>query len=128
MPPERRPKGEKIMYIKLDREYEVKCNLGTIREIERSLGKGFYEIMQNISALTTDNQLKMLFSGVKRANPAMTFEEFYALCEDNLGMGDLMEYLEKYLYALQYPGLTQAEVQQKIEKKLQRGREMQSNV
>ncbi len=116
------------MYIKLDREYEVKCNLGTIREIERSLGKGFYEIMQNISALTTDNQLKMLFSGVKRANPAMTFEEFYALCEDNLGMGDLMEYLEKYLYALQYPGLTQAEVQQKIEKKLQRGREMQSNV
>ena len=58
----------------------------------------------------------MLFAGVKRANPAMSFEEFYTLCEENLGMGDLMEYLEKYLYALQYPGLSEEEVQQKIEK------------
>lgn len=115
------------MYIKLDREYEVKCNLGTIREIEKSIGQGFYGIMQNISALTTDQQLKMLFAGVKRANPAMSFEEFYTLCEENLGMGDLMEYLEKYLYALQYPGLSEEEVQQKIEKKLQRSRVLQVN-
>lgn len=115
------------MYIKLDREYEVKCNLGTIREIEKSMSQGFYAIMQNVSALTVEEQLKMLFAGVKRADPAMSFEAFYDLCENYLGMGDLLEYLEKYLYALQYPGLSEEEVQQKIEKKLQRSRELQVN-
>lgn len=114
------------MYIKLDREYEVKCNLGTIREIEKVFAKGFYEIMQGISALTTEQQLKMLFVGVKKATPSINFEGFLSLCEEYLGMGDLMEYLEKYLYALQYPGLSQEEVQQKIEKKLQKSRQLQT--
>lgn len=113
------------MYIKLDKEYEVKCNLGTVREIEKSLGKGFFEILQNVTALTSEQQIKMLFAGVKRANSELTFEQFNNLCEDYLGMGDLMEYLEKYIYALQYPGLSEEEVQQKIEKKLQKNREIQ---
>lgn len=116
------------MYIKLDKEYELKCTLGTIREIEKSFGKGFYEIIQNVSALTTDDQLKMLFAGVKKANPSTSYEAFYSLCEEYMGLGDLMEYLEKYLYALQYPGLNDEEVQQKIEKKLQRSRELQNKV
>ena len=48
--------------------------------------------------------------------------------KEYMGLGDLMEYLEKYLYALQYPGLNDEEVQQKIEKKLQRSRELQNKV
>ncbi len=114
------------MIIKLDKDYEVKCTLGTIREIERMLGKGFFEILKNIAELTTEQQLKMLYAGVKKLNPDLGYEKFIVLCEDYLGMGDLMDCLEKYVYALQYPGLSEQEVQQKIEKKLQRNREMQA--
>lgn len=115
------------MFIKLDREYEVKTTLGTIRDIEKAFGRPFFEVAGDIAKMKTDEQIKLLFVGVKRANLNITEEVFNNACEDYLGIGDLMDYLEKYLYALQYPGLTEEEVQQKIEKKLQRSRELQAN-
>jgi 23S rRNA maturation-related 3'-5' exoribonuclease YhaM len=50
--------------------------------------------------------------------------QFIEVCEDNLGMGELMEYLEEYIFALQYPGLTEAEAQERLEKKLQKNKAM----
>ena len=41
-------------------------------------------------------------------------------CEENLGLGELTDYLEQYVYELEYPGLTKEEVQERIEKKLRR--------
>ena len=49
------------MIIKLDREYEVKCTLGTIRDIEDSFKKSFVEIVSDIGKLSTREQMKMLF-------------------------------------------------------------------
>lgn len=115
------------MKIQLDREYEVKCTLGTIRDIEKSLGKGFFELMGGVSKMTTEEQLKMLYAGVKRANRELRYEEFDRLCEEHLGIGDLMDLLEKYLYGLQYPGLTEEEAGERIEKKLQASRALQAS-
>ncbi|MDR1094568.1 MAG: hypothetical protein LBL66_10525 [Clostridiales bacterium] len=113
------------MYIKLDREYEVKATLGTIRDIERAFGKGFLELAGGIAKMTLDEQLKLLYVGARKANPGLSEEAFNAACEEHLGLGDLMEYLEKYMYALQYPGLSEEEVRERLEKKLERSREMQ---
>ena len=99
------------MFIKLDKDYEVKTTLGTIRDIEKAFGKSFFEIINEIGKMKTDEQIKLLYVGVRRANSALSEEAFNALCEDYLGIGDLMEYLEKYFYALQYPGLSEQEVQ-----------------
>ena len=115
----------KIMYIKLDQEYEVKTTLGTIREIERLFDKAFFEVISGVTEMKIDEQIKLLFAGVKKANPDMTEKKFTDLCDDNVGMGDLMDYLEKFILALQYPGLTEAEVQEKVEKKLQRAQALQ---
>ena len=114
------------MYIKLDKDYEVKATLGTIRDIERAFGKPFFELINDIGKMKTEEQIKLLYVGVRKAHPDMTEENFIALCEDNIGIGDLMEYLEKYFYSLQYPGLSETEVQERIEKKLQRNRELQA--
>jgi len=114
------------MFIKLDKDYEVKTTLGTIRDIEKAFGKSFFEIVNDISKMKTEQQIKLLYTGVRRANPEMSEEAFNALCEDNLGIGDLMEYLEKYFYAFQYPGLAQQEVRQKIEKKLEQSQKLQT--
>lgn len=115
------------MFIKLDKEYEVKTTLGTIRDIERAFGKSFYEIINSVSKMTLDEQIKLLCVGVRKAHPEVNEETFNVLCENYLGIGDLMEYLEKFFYALQYPGLSEEEVQDRIQKKLERNRELQAS-
>ena len=110
------------MYIKLDKEYEVKTTLGTIREIEKAFGKSFFDTVASVGTMRLDEQIKLLYVGVKRANLDLTQEQFTNLCEEYLGIGDIMEYLEQYFYALQYPGLSQIEVQERIQKKSQQGK------
>jgi len=113
------------MYIKLDKEYEVKTTLGTIREIEKQFGRAFFDIIKSVTSMVIEEQMRLLYVGVHKANSDLTETAFADLCEDNMGMGDLMEYLEKYLYALQYPGLSEQEVQERLEKKLEKSRKLQ---
>lgn len=112
------------MHIKLDKDYEVKTTLGTIRDVEKTFGKGFFELAGEITKMTIDEQVKLIYVGVRKANPDLTEEKFISLFEEHLGIGDLMELLEKYMYGLQYPGLSEEEVQDRIQKKLLRNREM----
>jgi len=113
------------MNIKLDKNYEVKSTLGTIREIERLFDKAFLDVVNSITSMKIEEQIRFLFAGVKKANPDMAENKFVELCEDYLGMGELMEYLEQYIFALQYPGLSEQEVQEKLEKKLQKNKDLQ---
>ena len=115
------------MTIKLDKEYEVKTTLGTIREIERVFSKSFFDIISNVANLKIEEQIKLLFIGVKKANPDLNEKTFNDLFDDHVGLGDLMDYLEKFIFALQYPGLTEHEVQEKIEKKLKRTQALQKS-
>ncbi|MCL2860930.1 MAG: hypothetical protein FWE22_00745 [Firmicutes bacterium] len=119
---------KKIMQIKLDKEYEVKTTLGTIREIEKSFNKPFIEVINSAVSMKVDEQIKLLFAGVKKANPSLDIKEFNDLCDDYISMGALMEYLEQYIFALQYPGMTEQEVQEKIEKKLLKHRKIEKAV
>lgn len=114
------------MIIKLDKDYDVKCTLGTIKDIETRFSKPFYTLVSMLDKLTTTEQIKLLFVGAKRANANITENEFITACEDNLGLGELTEYLEQFVLQLQYPGLTNEEVQQKIEKKLVANQKMQN--
>lgn len=106
------------MYITLDKSCEIKCTLGTIREIEKSFGKGFYEIMKNIDKLTIAEQIRLIYVGVIKGGSSVGENEFAELCDEFLGMGSLQEILETYLYQLQYPGLSDDEIKEKIQKKL----------
>ena len=110
------------MYIKLDREYEIKCSLGTIKDIESRFGKPFFTLISAFDKLTTTEQIQLLYVGARRADPSLSEKEFVSACEDNLGLGELTDYLEQYVYQLQYPGLSKEEVQQRIEKKLRDNR------
>ncbi|MDR1905395.1 MAG: hypothetical protein LBQ27_00560 [Clostridiales bacterium] len=115
------------MIIKLDRAYEVKCSLGTIRDIESAYDKSFFELVNDITKMKTEEQIKLLYIGAKKADNTLILKEFTDKCEEYMGLGDLMDYLEKYFYGLQYPGLSDEEVQNRIEKKLQKSRELQRN-
>jgi len=108
------------MNIKLDKDYEIKTTLGTIREIERLFDMGFLDVLTKVFSMKLEEQLKFVYAGFKKANPNVDEDKFIELCEDNLGMGKLMEVIEEYIFALQFPGMSEEEVHKTMEKKLQR--------
>lgn len=115
------------MYVKLDRDYEVKTTLGTIREIERAFNRPFFELVKDLTKMKTEEQIKLIYIGARKADPELREKVFMDACEEYMGIGDLMEYLEKYFYALQYPGLGEEEVRDRLEKKLRQNRELQKD-
>ena len=116
------------MFIRLDRDYEVKCTLGTIKEIESKYNKSFYTVIGALDKMTVTEQLRLLYIGVKRADAGVREQQFFAVCDAYLGVGALTDYLEQFVFALQYPGLSREEVQQKIEKKLAANRARQKDL
>lgn len=112
------------MFIKLDKDYEVKCTLGTIKDIEAKFGKPFFGLVSELDKFTTTELITLLYVGAHRADSTVKEQDFIAACEDNLGLGELSDYLEQYVFQLQYPGLKPEEVQERLEKKLERTRAM----
>lgn len=108
------------MIIKLDKDVEIKCTLGTIRDIESVFKRSFVEIVTDIGKLSTSEQIKMLYIGAHRADPELKEEEFIDKFDNFLGLGDLSDYLEQFILQLQYPGKTEREIQERLEKKVQR--------
>lgn len=106
------------MIIKLDRDYEIKCTLGTIKDIESRFNKPFFTLVSALDKMTTTEQIKLLFIGAKRAEPSIKEADFVEACEENLGLGELNEYLENFVLQIQYPGQSREEIQERIEKKL----------
>lgn len=112
------------MIITLDKDYELKCTLGTIREIEQRFNKGFYTLMRDIEKMSVSDQLKLIYVGIKKAGADISEQNFSDLCDKYMGMGELTELLEKYLLQLQYPGLSTDEIKDRIQKKLQKATEL----
>lgn len=106
------------MVIRLDKDYQVKCTLGTIRDIENTFKKSFFKLASELDKLTCGEQIRLLYCGVKRADPDTEERAFVAACEDAMGLGELAEYLEQFVYEIQYPGLTREEAQERLGKKL----------
>lgn len=116
------------MNIQLDKDYELKCSLGTIRELEETFNCSFNELITKVNKLTTEEQLRMLFCGVHRANPDMSKEKFFVLCDDYLGLGMLTDKLEEFIYQLQYPGKTQEEIDAIVQKKLAKAGQLRNSI
>lgn len=114
------------MYIRLDKEYEVKCTLGTIRAIETRFQKPFIPLMSELNKMTTAEQMRLIYCGFEKANPSVSEERFDDLLEEYVGMGDFADMLETYVYQLQYPGKSREEAEEIVQKKLQRASRLNS--
>ena len=112
------------MKIKLDKDYEVKVTLATAREIERVFDKTISDVVENVLEMTVEEQMKLLFTGVKLANPEMKEEEFLALCEEYLHFSELLKCIEIFIYALQYPNLSLDEAKEKVKQRQEKYFEM----
>lgn len=108
------------MKIQLENSYEIKCTLGTIKDIENKFKKSFNEIVTSIDKMSTTDQIEMLYLGAKRNDETVEEKTFITECENTLGVGTLTEIIEDYILQLQYPGETKENIQKKIFAKLER--------
>lgn len=115
------------MIIKLNRDYEVKCTLGTIKDLEGTFKKPFTALASELAHLTAGEQIKLLYAGVRRADASVREADFTAECEERLGLGELADYLEQFIYEIQYPNLTREEAKEKMEKKLREAQKIKAS-
>lgn len=97
------------MIIKLkEEEFELNTKLGTTFKIEERFKKPFIKVLQNIENMTTKEQIEMLCCGINKEEE----KNFKNAIYEN-GFGDLTDILEEFVEALQYPGLTKEEIEEK---------------
>lgn len=103
------------MFIKInDEEFEISTKLGTTFKIEKRFKKPYLRVLAGMEDMTANEQIDMLVCGIKEEETIKKFKESV----EEVGIGDLSEYLEEFVNGLQYPGLTEEEIfEKKLEKK-----------
>ena len=101
-----------------DKELELNVKLGVTIKIRKKFNKPFNQVLSSLDKMDIDDYIKLLYCGVKEDE--MSLEDFRDLIYDNLGMMELYELIEKFIKKIQYPGLTEEEIDRKLDEKNQK--------
>ncbi len=97
------------MFVKInEEEFELNTKLGTTFKIEERFKKPYLKAIQNIDSMTAKEQIDMLCCGINKEEEKNFKNTIY-----EKGFGDLTDILEEFVEALQYPGLTKEEIEEK---------------
>lgn len=109
------------MFIKInENEFELSTKLGTTFKIEKRFKKPYLRVLSNIDDMTAEEQIEMLACGIKEQEDIKKFKESI----EEVGLGELSEYLEEFVDGLQYPGLSKEEIKEKKLQKIKKQKEM----
>lgn len=109
------------MFIKINgEEFEINTKLGTTFKIEKKFKKPYLRVLSSIDLMTAEEQVEMLACGIAEEVNVKKFKEVV----DEIGLGELSEYLEEFIDGLQYPGLSEKEIEEKKLKKMEKQKKM----
>ena len=109
------------MFIKINgEEFEINTKLGTTFKIEKKFKKPYLRVLGSIDMMTAEEQVEMLTCGIADEISVKRFKEVI----NEIGLGELSEYLEEFIDALQYPGLTEKEIEEKKLEKIKKQKKM----
>lgn len=108
--------------------YEVNTNLRLANKLQETFNKPYLKVIEGIvsSDARLEDQVKFIFIGYQLAGGVLNLEEFQNILFDNLGVNQIIGYLETMITELQYPGLNEAEIEEEIKKKLVKIKRMSS--
>lgn len=118
----RRDTEVKMLYNIQEREFDFDCTLRTCLKIKSKFKKTYNEVVSSLDKLDEREMISLLYCGLRQSD--VTENEFQDYILDNCGMGDLTDALMWFIKQIQYPGLTEDE----IEKKLMLKREKASRI
>lgn len=96
-----------------NREFELSTKLGTTFKIQKAFKKPYLKVLTNVEDMMAEEQIKMLACGLQAQEEVNDFTKAF----EEVGIGELSDYLEEFIDELQYPGLSD---EQKEEKKLKK--------
>lgn len=96
--------------------FEFNCKLRTCVKIRGRFKKTYNEIIDQLDKMTEEELAIFLYVGIVfDEKNAMSEEEFINLVLDSdMGIGDLLDLVMKYAKRLQYPGLSEEELEKKL--------------
>lgn len=98
--------------------YTFNVKLGVTIKIKKAFGKPFNQVLAEIDKFDVEDLIKLLFCGIDETQH--TRDEFKENILENVGLMDLYELVQSFIKKIQYPGLTEEEIDKKLaEKNLQ---------
>lgn len=100
-----------------EREYEFNCKLRTCLKIKNKFNKNYMEIINEIDKMDVNELINLLYCGLDKEK--VDEKEFRDYVLDTCGMAELYDHVTWFVMQLQYPGLSEDEIEKKLlEKKL----------
>lgn len=114
------------MYIKYkDEEIECITTLRVAMNIQKKFRKPYMSILKDIEELDLEEQIKILYCGIELGNnKEISFEELKNYILDEVGLEELGETIESFITGLQYPGLSEEEIEKKLIAKAEKQKKM----
>lgn len=109
----------------VDREYDFNCKLGTCIKIKGKFGKNYNQLINEIETLDVLQLISLLYCGLDKNE--VDEQDFRNYLLDNCGMGDLYDYVMWFIKQLQYPGLTEEEIEKKLLEKKEKADKLRQN-
>lgn len=91
-------------------EYDFNVKLGVTIEIKKTFKKSFNQVLSEIENFDIPDLIKLLHCGIKD----IPYEEFEENVLNNIGLMELYELVQSFVKQIQYPGLTEEEIDKKL--------------
>lgn len=105
-------------------EYKFNVKLGTTIKIKKAFGKSFNNVLSDLDKMDVEDLIKLLYCGINEEEHSK--EDFKNAILENVGLMELYEIVQSFIKQIQYPGLTEEQIDKKIIEKNQQAQAMQN--
>lgn len=117
------------MNIKLDNEtIDVKTTLNVAFKLQEQFKQPYMKVIEHITTKDAriDEQVKFLYIGYQNGGGEMSEKEFSDRLLESNGISQIGDYLEQMILELQYPGMSEQEIEEELKKKIEKIKRMSS--
>lgn len=101
-------------------EVEFTEKLQTALNVQKRFAKPFLKAAHSIPSMTVEELISFLSCGLKTIKP----DEFKDLAMEHMGLSELYDAVSKLVMAIQYPGLSEDEIEKKVQAQQEKIRKM----
>lgn len=117
------------MNIKLNNNtIEINANLNVAFKLQERFQMPYMKVIEHITTKEAkiDEQIKFLFICYQNGGGTLSEQDFGEQLLNCNGISQINEYLEQMILNLQYPGMSEAEIEEELKKKIARIKRMSS--
>lgn len=97
--------------------YEFNTKLGTTLKIKKKFNKPFNMVLDGIDKMDVEDLIKLLHCGLNEDD--VSLNDFKEHLLETIGLMELYDLVQSFIKQIQYPGLTDEEIDAKLKEKNQ---------